>query len=67
MTVFESIHEDDLKCLGPAYPETPCSKCTMPMTKGGLGLKHCAHNVKVFEIDAAKVQARVIADIRASI
>jgi hypothetical protein len=67
MTAFESVHADTLKLLGPAYPATPCAKCTAPTTKGGLGLKSCVHNVKVFEIDAAKVEARVVADIQASI
>ena len=67
MNSFESVHTDDLKRVGPAYPGTPCSECTLPTTKGGRGLKHCAHNVSVSEIDAVKVEARVIADIQASI
>jgi len=64
---FESVHTDDLKRIGPAYPGTLCLGCTLSISKGGAGLKHCAHNVNVSEIDAAKVEARVVADIQASI
>ena len=50
-----------------AYPGKLCLGCTLSISKGGAGLKHCAHNVNVSEIDAAKVEARVVADIQASI
>ena len=61
MNSFESVHTDDLRWVGPAYPGTPCAKCSV------AGLKHCFHNVSVSAIDAARVEARVIADIQASI
>jgi hypothetical protein len=67
MRVFDCVHTDDLKRLGPGHAYTLCLKCRLPVAQSGQGLKYCAHDITISTIDNEQVEARITADIHKNI